>query len=192
MRAAIVASAIALTLLLAWAQNNPLFCGKKQMLPSENRVLIVDDSIFQRNIARDALNAHGFFVVGEAMNGIEAEEMYAELKPDLVLMDLVMPFRSGVDATRGIVGNFPKATILLVGSPGQEALVMEAIEIGAADFIVKPYQNDELIYLARKVLGDEDASLGARVAQRKQLMESEAGKHRKFVIEFWVFSRSSG
>ena len=118
------------------------------------RVLIVDDAVFMRNMIRDIFTGGGFEVVGEAANGLEAVEKFRELKPDLVTMDIVMPFKSGIEATREIVAAAPDAIVVMCSALGQESLVMEAIEAGATDFIVKPFKEDEVLAIVRKVLGD--------------------------------------
>src|SRR5690606_28813029 len=99
------------------------------------RVLIVDDAIFMRNMIRDIFANGGFEVIGEAGNGLEAVEKFREPKPDLTTMDIVMPFKSGIEATREIVADNPGAVIVMCSALGQESLVMEAIEAGATDFI---------------------------------------------------------
>lgn len=119
------------------------------------RVLIVDDAIFMRNMIKDIFTqSTDFEVVGEATHGLEAVERYKELKPDLVTMDIVMPFKSGIEATREIVRFDPGATVVMCSALGQEQLVMEAIEAGAADFIVKPFKAEEVLQVVRKVFGD--------------------------------------
>jgi CheY-like chemotaxis protein len=92
------------------------------------RVLIVDDAVFMRNMIRDIFSSDGFEVVGEAAHGIEAIEKHKELKPDLTTMDIVMPYKSGIEATREIVKADPKAVVVICSALGQESLVMEAIE----------------------------------------------------------------
>src|SRR6185503_18148890 len=106
------------------------------------RVLVVDDAIFMRNMIKDIFATGGFDVVGEAANGLEAVEKYRELKPDIITMDIVMPFKSGIEATREIVAVDPEAIVVMCSALGQESLVMEAIEAGATDFIVKPFKED--------------------------------------------------
>jgi two-component system chemotaxis response regulator CheY len=118
------------------------------------RVLIVDDAVFMRNMIRDILATGGFEVVGEAANGLEAVEKYRELQPDFVTMDIVMPFKSGIEATREIIAMMPTAVVVMCSALGQESLVMEAIEAGATDFIVKPFKEDEVLAVVRKVLGE--------------------------------------
>jgi len=121
-----------------------------------HRVLVVDDAIFMRNMIKDIFTqASEFEVVGEATHGLEAVERYRELKPDLVTMDIVMPFKSGIEATREIKKDDPDATIIMCSALGQEQLVMEAIEAGAADFIVKPFKAEEVLQVVRKVLGGD-------------------------------------
>jgi two-component system chemotaxis response regulator CheY len=118
------------------------------------RVLVVDDSVFMRDIIKDIFAAGGFSVVGEAGNGVEAVEKYKELKPDLVTMDLVMPYRNGIDATREILRNDSKALVVMCSALGQETMVMEAIEAGAVDFIVKPPRAEDVLAVVKKVLGE--------------------------------------
>ena len=118
------------------------------------RVLVVDDSVFMRDIIKDIFAAGGFSVVGEAGNGVEAVEKYKELKPDLVTMDLVMPYRNGIDATREILRADSKALVVMCSALGQETMVMEAIEAGAVDFIVKPPRAEDVLAVVKKVLGE--------------------------------------
>ena len=118
------------------------------------RVLIVDDAIFMRNMIRDIFSGGGFEVVGEASNGLEAVEKYKELRPDLTTMDIVMPFKSGIEATREIVKHDPGALVVMCSALGQESLVMEAIEAGASDFVVKPFKADDVLSVVKKVLGE--------------------------------------
>ena len=117
------------------------------------RVLVVDDAIFMRNTLKDVFVAAGFEIAGEAQHGIEAVDRYKQLKPDLVTMDIVMPYKSGIEATRDIVKVDPGAVIVMCSALGQENLVMEAIEAGAADFIIKPFKQDEVLAVVRKVIG---------------------------------------
>ena len=120
------------------------------------RVLIVDDAIFMRNMIKDIFSGSGFEVVGEAANGLEAVEKYKELRPDLTTMDIVMPFKSGIEATREIIKHDAKAVIVMCSALGQESLVMEALQAGARDFIVKPFKPDSVIATLKKVLEKAD------------------------------------
>ncbi|HLU26624.1 MAG TPA: response regulator, partial [Longimicrobiales bacterium] len=99
----------------------------------DKTVLICDDAIFMRTMLGDILRRAGFQVVGEAATGAEAVELYRQLKPALVTMDIVMPDMGGIDAVRAIVSEFPEARILMCSAMGQQALVVEAIEAGARD-----------------------------------------------------------
>jgi len=119
------------------------------------RVLIVDDAVFMRNMIRDIFSSDGFEVVGEAAHGIEAIEKHKDLKPDLTTMDIVMPYKSGIEATRKIIRADPKAVVVICSALGQESLVMEAIEAGAADFIVKPFRAEDVLAVVKKVLGEK-------------------------------------
>jgi two-component system chemotaxis response regulator CheY len=126
------------------------------MAQSPKRVLVVDDAIFMRNMLKDIFVSAGFDIVGEAANGLEAIERYQELKPDLTTMDIVMPFKSGIEATREIVRADPAAVILMCSALGQESLVMEAIEAGALDFVVKPFRADDVLAVVQRVLADRN------------------------------------
>ena len=117
-------------------------------------VLICDDAIFMRTMVRDILTQAGFDVIGEAETGVQAVSKYEELRPDLVTMDIVMPYKSGIDATREIVKLDPKAVVVMCSALGQESLVMEAIEAGASDFSVKPFKPEDVLAVVRKVLGE--------------------------------------
>lgn len=116
-------------------------------------VLICDDAIFMRRMISDILSQAGYRVVGEAANGLQAVEMYGSLRPDLVTMDIVMPDMGGIDAVREIIKVDPEARILMCSAMGQQALVIEAIEAGARDFIVKPFQPGRVLEAVQRVLG---------------------------------------
>jgi two-component system chemotaxis response regulator CheY len=116
-------------------------------------VLVCDDAIFMRTMISDILAQAGFEVVGEAETGAQAVEKYRQLKPDLVTMDIVMPDMGGIDAVREIVKNDPDAKILMCSAMGQQALVVEAIQAGAKDFVVKPFQPSRVLEAVQRVLG---------------------------------------
>ena len=121
------------------------------------RVLIVDDALFMRRMLADILKKEGFDICGEAENGKEGIDKYAELKPDVVTMDIVMPKMEeidGVAAVREIIKRDPQAKIVIVSAMGQHALVVEAIQAGAKDFIVKPFQPSRVIEAIRRVAGE--------------------------------------
>ena len=116
-------------------------------------VLIVDDAIFMRTMIADILKSAGFEIVGEASSGVEAVERYKELEPDLVTMDIVMPDMGGIDAVREIMKVDPNARVLIVSAMGQQGLVVEAIQAGARDFVVKPFQPSRVLEAVQRILG---------------------------------------
>ena len=116
------------------------------------RVLIADDASFMRQMIRDIIEPEGYEVVGEASDGMEVVEKFRKLRPDLVMMDIVMPKRSGIDAVRAIRSEDGGATIVMCSALGQETLVMEAIQAGAKDFIVKPFKPDAVVTTLAKVI----------------------------------------
>ncbi|MCD6228998.1 MAG: response regulator [Candidatus Omnitrophica bacterium] len=121
------------------------------------KILIVDDALFMRKMLGDILKKEGFEICGEAENGKEAIEKYKELKPDLVTMDIVMPRMEeidGIGAVKEIIRIDPNAKIVMVSAMGQHALVVEAIQAGAKDFIVKPFQPSRVVEAIRRVLGE--------------------------------------
>ncbi|MBI4541385.1 MAG: response regulator [Gemmatimonadetes bacterium] len=115
-------------------------------------VLICDDALFMRTMIANILKEAGFEVVGEAATGSEAIDRYRQLMPDLVTMDIVMPDMGGIDAVRAIMKEFPHARILMCSAMGQQALVMEAIQAGARDFVVKPFQPSRVLEAVQRVL----------------------------------------
>jgi two-component system chemotaxis response regulator CheY len=116
------------------------------------KVLIVDDAAFMRMMLRDILSKNGFEVVGEADNGKVAVQMYNDLKPDVVTMDITMPEMDGIAAVKEIKAADPSAKVVMVSAMGQQAMVIEAIRSGAADFIVKPFQPDRVLEALGKAL----------------------------------------
>jgi len=101
---------------------------------------------------KDILTKNGFNVVGEAENGAQAVEKYAELQPDLVTMDITMPEMDGISALKKIKETDPNAKILMCSAMGQQAMVIDAIQAGAKDFIVKPFQADRVLEAIQKAL----------------------------------------
>ncbi|MEK7851484.1 MAG: response regulator [Deltaproteobacteria bacterium] len=117
-------------------------------------VMVVDDAAFMRNMIKDVFGSMpGFSIVGEASNGVEAIEKYKALHPDLVTMDIVMPLKSGIEAAREITNIDRGARIIMCSALGQESLVMEAIDAGARDFIVKPFKAEKVHEVVNRVLG---------------------------------------
>ena len=116
-------------------------------------ILIVDDAAFMRMMIKDILTKNGYNVAGEAENGVKACEKYAGLHPDLVLMDITMPELDGIGALKKIKGADPNAMVIMCSAMGQQAMVIEAIQSGAKDFIVKPFQADRVLEAVKKVIG---------------------------------------
>jgi two-component system chemotaxis response regulator CheY len=116
------------------------------------RVLVVDDAAFMRKMVSDALAKGGHEVVGEAGNGNEAIARFQELKPDLMTLDITMPEKDGLSALAEIVAADPSARVVMCSALGQEAKVLEAIKLGAKDFVVKPFQPDRVIEAVGKAL----------------------------------------
>lgn len=117
------------------------------------RVMVVDDAAFMRMMIKDILSKNGYEVVGEAENGLKALEKYQELKPDLTTMDITMPEMDGITAVKEIKKIDPGAKIIMCSAMGQQAMVIEAIQSGARDFIVKPFQPDRVLEAVRKAVG---------------------------------------
>ncbi len=116
-------------------------------------ILICDDAAFMRMMIKDILTKNGYNVVGEAENGAKGVEKYNELKPDLVLMDITMPEMDGIAALKAIKASDPKASVIMCSAMGQQAMVIESIQSGAKDFIVKPFQADRVLEAVKKVVG---------------------------------------
>ena len=117
------------------------------------RILVVDDAAFMRMMLKDILTKGGYEVVGEAGDGIEALAKYNELKPDLVTLDITMPNKDGIAALKDIKAADPNALCVMCSAMGQQSMVIEAIQSGAKDFIVKPFQADRVLDSIKKILG---------------------------------------
>lgn len=133
-------------------------------------VLIVDDIAFVRKTLSEILTQAHYQVVGEAEDGAQAVELYAKYRPDLVTMDIVMPQMSGIDAARKIIKLDKEARIVIISAMGQEALVMEAINVGAKDFILKPFSASDVLKTVERALLSEDHMPG-----RQNLREPKVG-----------------
>lgn len=114
-------------------------------------VLVVDDAAFMRMMIRDILSKEGY-VIHEAVNGRDAVEKYTEVKPDLVTMDITMPEMTGIEALRQIRAGDPEARVLMVSAMGQQKMIVEALEAGALDFLVKPFQPTKVLETVKKCL----------------------------------------
>lgn len=118
----------------------------------EKRILIADDALFMRVTLKAILQSNGFTVVGEATNGEEAAQLYDELRPDLVTMDITMPICDGVTAVGKIKKMDPDAKVIMVSAMGQKDFILSAITAGAKDFIVKPFQPDSIVEKINRLL----------------------------------------
>jgi two-component system chemotaxis response regulator CheY len=123
------------------------------------KVLIVDDAMFMRNMIAEIFNGKNYSgeeyeVVAEAENGIEAVEKYKEHTPDIVTMDIVMPEMTGIEALREIMNINSAANVIMCSALGQDSLVMEALDAGAKDFIVKPFQPEKVLDVVVRILDE--------------------------------------
>lgn len=116
------------------------------------RILIVDDATFMRMMISKICNENGFTVVAEADNGLNAIEKYKEYKPDVVLMDITMPEMNGIEAVKAIKQIDSNAKIIMCSAMGQQSMVIEAIQAGASDFVVKPFQPDRVVDALKRIL----------------------------------------
>lgn len=117
------------------------------------KVLITDDTAFMRMSLRNILEKNGYEIVGEAEDGVQAVDKYQEVTPDLVTMDITMPNMDGLTAIKKILEKDPEAKIIVVSAMGQKGLVIDALNSGAKDFIVKPFQPDRILEAVQKVAG---------------------------------------
>ncbi len=116
-------------------------------------ILICDDAAFMRMMIKDILTKNGYEIADEAENGAIAVDKYSETKPDLVMMDITMPEMDGIGALKAIRAKDSSANIIMCSAMGQQAMVIESIQAGAKDFIVKPFQADRVLEAVRKVIG---------------------------------------
>lgn len=117
------------------------------------KILLVDDAAFMRMMVKDALTKNGYTDLYEAADGVQAVEKYAEIHPDLVIMDITMPNMDGLEALKTIKSKDPNAVVVMCSAMGQEAMVIEAIKSGAKDFIVKPFKPDRILKTVTTILG---------------------------------------
>ena len=120
---------------------------------ADKTILLVDDATIMRMMLKKLLSESGYEIVGEAENGVKAVEKYKELKPRLVVMDITMPEMNGIQATKAIKEFDANALIIMCSAMGQQSMVIESIQAGARDFIVKPFQNDRVLEAVAKVIG---------------------------------------
>lgn len=119
----------------------------------KTKVLIVDDAAFMRLVLKNMLDKNGYEVVGEAANGQEAIDKYKSLSPDLVTMDITMPVMEGIEAVKQIKQLDTDAKIIMCSAMGQQVMVVQSLQAGAKDFIVKPFQEERVLESIRRVIG---------------------------------------
>lgn len=119
----------------------------------DKKILLVDDAAIMRTLIKGALTKNGYTNIVEAADGAAACEVYAVEKPDLVLMDITMPNKTGIDALKDIKASDPAAKVIMCSAMGQELIVVDAIRLGALDFIVKPFKADRVLQTVKKFLG---------------------------------------
>lgn len=115
--------------------------------------MVVDDAVFMRMTIRKMIETEGYEVVGEAGNGVEAVQRYMEVQPDVVMLDITMPEMNGIDALKRIKEFDPKAKVIMCSAMGQQVMVAQAIQSGAKDFIVKPFEKDRVLAALQRVTG---------------------------------------
>jgi two-component system, chemotaxis family, chemotaxis protein CheY len=114
-------------------------------------VLIVDDSMFMRMVIKNILVKAGCQVVGEAKNGADALLMYIKLRPDIVTMDITMPIMGGIQATKEICKQDPQANVIICSAMGHQLMIRDAIRAGAKDFVIKPFNEDQVREAIKKM-----------------------------------------
>ena len=114
------------------------------------RLIVADDAPFIREIVRHLAEKNGIELVGEAIDGEDVVRLAAKLKPDVILMDIIMPKKSGIEATKEIIASMPGVKIVAFSTADQETMVMRALEAGCCDFVVKPFKGDQLLAVIRK------------------------------------------
>lgn len=119
----------------------------------DKKILLVDDAAFMRMLIRDTLTKNGYVNILEAADGEIACQVFESDSPDLVIMDITMPNMTGIEALQHIKTKHPDAKVIMCSAMGQEAMVVEAIKLGALDFIVKPFKPDRILHTVTKILG---------------------------------------
>lgn len=119
----------------------------------DKKIMLVDDAAFMRMMIKDTLTKNGYTNIIEAADGEIACNTYVAEKPDLVIMDITMPNKTGIEALRDIKAADPSAKVVMCSAMGQESMVVEAIKLGALDFIVKPFKPDRILATVQKIIG---------------------------------------
>ncbi len=119
-----------------------------------SKILLVDDAVFMRKVIRDTLSKNGYTDLYEAVDGADAVEKYSQISPDLVIMDITMPNMDGLEALKAIRAKNSSANVVMCSAMGQEAMVIDAIQSGARDFIVKPFKPERIMKTVTTILGN--------------------------------------
>jgi two-component system chemotaxis response regulator CheY len=114
-------------------------------------ILICDDAAFMRMMIKDILVKNGYNIAGEAENGVKAVEKYQETKPDLVLMDITMPEMDGIQALKKIKAIDANASVVMCSAMGAQGIILKAMQIGASDYITKPFQTNRVVEALKKI-----------------------------------------
>ena len=132
--------------------------GKTRLRKEEGetmaKILTVDDAAFMRNIIKNTLGKVGYTEIYEAADGIQAIQSYKQINPDLVLLDITMPNLDGLNTLRAIRTIDPHAKVVMCTAMGQESMVLEAMQYGAKDFIVKPFKAERLVRTVTVIVGE--------------------------------------
>ena len=121
-----------------------------------SRILVVDDSRTSRKILRTILEDAGHEVIGEAMDGQDGVNKFKELRPDLVTLDITMPVMDGLEALRCIREVDGNAKVIMVTAAGQQNKMIDAIKLGASEFVTKPFEPEEIIKMVNKLVKQTD------------------------------------
>jgi two-component system, chemotaxis family, chemotaxis protein CheY len=127
-------------------------------------LLVTDDAAIIRAKIKDVATSAGWTIAAEARNGKEAVERYAECRPTAVTIDLVMPEYDGIYALREILAMDPNAKVIVVSAIGQKSILKDAFNMGAADFVVKPFDKNTLIKTLEQVLPTEELAAAGAMA----------------------------
>ncbi|MCL2480889.1 MAG: response regulator [Spirochaetaceae bacterium] len=122
----------------------------KKQKRMKSGVLIVDDLYFIRIAIREILEKENVPIIGEAENGLQAIQLYEEIKPDIVLLDITMPLMDGLTALRILKSKYPESKVVMCSALGQQKYIIKAIQLGASDFVVKPFKPERLINSIKK------------------------------------------
>ena len=116
-----------------------------------SRILIVDDSRTSRKILRNILEEAGHSIVGEAMDGQDGISKYKDIRPDIITLDITMPVMDGLETLKNIKQEDPEAKVIMVTAAGQQNKMIDAIKLGASEFVTKPFEAEEIIKMVNKL-----------------------------------------